>query len=377
MATVTKRHWTTKKGERTSAFQVSWHDRLGNRHKRQFKTKAGADRFRIEMEGKVQAGTFRAAANRLTVKEAMQAFFVRCEERHRAGEKMTRHNLEVYKGHVFNHILNPGFGLGAVQLGQLTAGIIDGWSKDLRDRGGVSVQTRKKVLATLRVALEHCITNDWIAANPARNVTVITPRGQESRKIVPPSKNDIKRLLAAAESDPNFYVELIFSSLSGARAGEQRALRWRDIDSTAGGIKITRSVDRFKVEQPPKTEAGNRTVPMSDLLKRKMQEFRLRSHFSKDDDLVFPSATGGFADHDNMIKRKFLPAVERAGIPRINWHALRHYAVSTWIEQGMSPKEIQTFAGHSTLQVTMDRYGHLFPKTDHIQKFNAVAKDLL
>ena len=208
-------------------------------------------------------------------------------------------------------------------------------------------------------------------------MTVITPRGQESKKIVPPSKKDIKRLLAATENDPDFYVELLFSALSGARAGEQRALRWRDIDFTGGSIKITRSVDRFKVEQPPKTEAGNRTVPMSDLLKRKMQEFRLRSSFSKDDDLVFPSATGGFADHDNMVKRKFLPAVERAGIQRINWHALRHYAISTWIEQGMSPKEIQTFAGHSSLQVTMDRYGHLFPNTDHIRKFNAVAKDLL
>ena len=100
----------------------------------------------------------------------MRSFFVRCEERHRAREKMTRHNLEVYKGHVFNHILNPDFGLGAVKLGELSARIIDGWSNDLRDRGGVSVQTRKKVLATLRVALEHCITNDWIATNPAREM---------------------------------------------------------------------------------------------------------------------------------------------------------------------------------------------------------------
>ena len=291
--------------------------------------------------------------------------------------RMTRHNLEVYKGHVFNHILNPDFGLGGVKLGQLSAGIIDSWSNDLRDRGHVSVQTRRKVLATLRVALEHCITNDWIAANPARNVKVITPRGQEAKKIVPPSKKDIRRLLAATENDPNFYVELLFSSLSGARAGEQRALRWRDIDFQNGSINISRSVDRFKVEHPPKTKSGNRTVPMSDLLKRQMQEHRLRSSFCQDDDLVFPSARGAFADHDNLVKRKFLPAVARAGIERINWHALRHYAVSTWIEQGMSPKEIQTFAGHASLQVTMDRYGHLFPKTDHIQKFNAVAKDLL
>ena len=43
---------------------------------------------------------------------------------------------------------------------------------------------------------------------------------------------------------------------------------------------------------------------------------------------------------------------------RFNWHALRHYAVSRWIDAGLQPKTIQTFAGHATLAVTMDRYGH-------------------
>jgi integrase len=48
-----------------------------------------------------------------------------------------------------------------------------------------------------------------------------------------------------------------------------------------------------------------------------------------------------------------------------NWHVLRHFAVSCWIEAGLSPKTVQTFAGHGSLQVTMDRYGHLFKSDDH------------
>lgn len=65
-----------------------------------------------------------------------------------------------------------------------------------------------------------------------------------------------------------------------------------------------------------------------------------------------------------------------AKIKRFNWHGLRHFAVSTWIEAGMSPKTVQTFAGHASLQVTMDRYGHLFPSEDHKRAMDRIAKTL-
>ena len=75
-----------------------------------------------------------------------------------------------------------------------------------------------------------------------------------------------------------------------------------------------------------------------------------------------------------MVEAIFFPLFERSAeasprnpspniscLPeRFNWHALRHFAISCWIEADMKPKTVQTFAGHSSLQVTMDRYGHLF-----------------
>ena len=109
---------------------------------------------------------------------------------------------------------------------------------------------------------------------------------------------------------------------------------------------------------------------------RVLKEWRLRSRFSLPDDLVFPSRRGGFESHDNMVKRHFLPTCKRAGATGVNWHALRHFAISCWIEQGLSPKTVQTFAGHSSLQVTMDRYGHLFPSDDHKAAMDAIAAGL-
>ncbi|TMK13027.1 MAG: hypothetical protein E6G75_16660, partial [Alphaproteobacteria bacterium] len=71
---------------------------------------------------------------------------------------------------------------------------------------------------------------------------------------------------------------------------------------------------------------------------------------------------------------------EPANVPmpsrRFNWHGLRHFAVSCWIETGLTPKTVQTFAGHASLQVTMDRYGHLFPNEDHKKAMDQIAKGL-
>jgi integrase len=59
-----------------------------------------------------------------------------------------------------------------------------------------------------------------------------------------------------------------------------------------------------------------------------------------------------------------------------NWHALRHFAISCWIEADLKPKTVQTFAGHSSLQVTMDRYGHVFKSDDHKKAMDMIAADV-
>jgi len=64
-------------------------------------------------------------------------------------------------------------------------------------------------------------------------------------------------------------------------------------------------------------------------------------------------------------------------VSSINWYSLRHYAVSTWIEAGLAPKTVQTFAGHSSLQVTMDRYGPLFPSDNHKAAMGAIEGELM
>lgn len=374
MATVRKRTWTTSKGETKSAWCVDFIDQTGARQRRQFATKREADAFRIETEGQLRSGTFRADAAKVTVREVAESYLDYCQGRMERRERMTRQNLAVYRGHIHNHILHPEHGVAAVKLAQLTARAVG----DLRDRlrsAGVSVPTMRKVLATLHGMLEFAISRDLVAVNAAHGVKVIGRRDEGSRKITPPTKDEMRALLAVA-GDEDFRLKLLFAAATGLRAGEQHALRWRCVDLEAGMVTVETRVDVYGEEDVAKTAAGMRTVPLGAMVVTALKAWRLRSRFSRSEDLVFPGRRGGYEDHANMTKRRFKPACEKAGLAGLNWHGLRHFAVSCWIDAGLTPKTVQAFAGHSSLQVTMDRYGHLFRSDDHKRAMDQIAKGL-
>lgn len=400
---IRKRTWKNASGVVTTRWIVDLMDANGHRERRQFDSRKEAEAFRIATEGQMRAGTFRGDASKFTVKDASERFLEHCRGRHQRRERMTRQNLRVMEGHIGNYIcrdpkrhegkLRPSRlkefdgGIGGIKLSQLTARSVGDFRDRLRD-AGVTVVTTRKILGTLQQLLRHAVDRDMIGVNVARGVKVIGRRDEGARKIMPPNKEAMRALLAVADED--FRVKLAFAGATGVRAGELRALRWKHIDFAAGEVKIETRVDAYGEEDVTKTAAGMRTIPLAQPLLRMLKEWKMRSRRKKDDDLVFPNRRGWYASHDNMIKRKFLPLfallseqhrqdpTQHPEPPaRFNWHALRHFAVSCWIEAGLSPKTVQTFAGHSSLQVTMDRYGHLFKSDDHKKAMDAIGAEVL
>ena len=69
-------------------------------------------------------------------------------------------------------------------------------------------------------------------------------------------------------------------------------------------------------------------------------------------------------DDRHISQRVFAPALKKAGLRTIRFHDLRHTAASLLIAQGENPKYIQKQMRHASIQVTFDRYGHLFPDTN-------------
>lgn len=402
MATVRRRTWKTAKGEARIAFALDFVDANGERQRLQFATKREADAKRVEIESQLRGGTYRADAAKVTLKDAADQFLEHCAGRRDRGERMTRRNYEVYEGHIRNYICpDPARhegkrqnkrlivfreGIGALKLAQLNTRQVGDFRDRLRN-AGVSVVTTRKILATFQLVLNFAISRDLVASNAAKGVKVIGRRDEGAKKIVPPSKEAVRALIAIADAD--FRVVLMLATGTGVRAGEMHALRWRHIDFEEGELTIETRVDSYGEEDVTKTAAGMRTVPLSGPLILALKAWKLRSGRSKADDLLFPSCRGWYLGHDNMVKRKFDPlfkslAKQHADAPekhppapaRFNWHALRHFAVSCWIDAGLSPKTVQTFAGHSSLQVTMDRYGHMFKSDDHRRAMDDIAKQV-
>jgi len=387
MATITKRKWKTGKGENREAWVLAYTDQGGKRHKEQFTKKRDADARRVEVEGQVKSGTFRADAATTTVKDACDAYVKYMKARNKRNERVTEHYFKNLEGQLYNYVapqpdraISFEGGIGDVKLSQLTAGSVNAFRDRLRDFG-VGVVTTRRILGSLSRVLRYAADNDMIATNPAKGVQVIGRRDEGSKKIVPPSKADLATLLAAADADTALKIR--FAAAIGLRASEQWALRWAHIDMENGQLTIDSRVDVYGNVDVTKTESGTREVPIAKAIITELQAWKLKSKFSKDDDLVFPNEKGKFIDHHNFVNRSFKRAKEKAiekakednkPFKPFGWHALRHFAISTWIEAGLQPKTIQTFAGHSTLAVTMSRYGHLFPSDDHAAAMNKIAE---
>jgi integrase len=77
--------------------------------------------------------------------------------------------------------------------------------------------------------------------------------------------------------------------------------------------------------------------------------------------LVFPSTVGTPMNPDNITKRSFKPLRERAELPDIRFHELRHSAATLYLARGVNLKIVQEILGHANISVTMDTYSHVLP----------------
>ena len=118
-----------------------------------------------------------------------------------------------------------------------------------------------------------------------------------------------------------------------------------------------------------KTKRGRRRVNLTPrtvaALKahRKIQlEERIRlSDLYEDRGLIFATSVGTPLNPENLVKRSFKPLLQKAGLPEIRFHDLRHTCATLLLGRGVHPKLVQELLGHATIAMTLDTYSPYLP----------------
>jgi integrase len=370
---VRKRAWVTRKGEKKEAWIVDYTDQEGDRHIETFARKKDADAYHATVKVDVRRGFHTAPSKSATVAEAAESWIKRVE-----ADGRERTTVRQYRQHVNLHIRPL---IGKIKLADLTPKKVE----DFRDHllAQLSRPLARKVLTSLKSLLKAAKY-----AHAAADVSI--GRSSRERKLEIgrdiPTTAEIKRLIEAA-TDGKRRALLLTAALTGLRASELRGLRWADVDLKTGELHVRQRADRYCEIGTPKSKSSVRAIPLAPDLLAALREWKLACP-KGEADLVFPSSTGAIEHHSNML-RSLGPVMRTAGVvdkhgePKYALHAFRHFFASWCINpkdrggRELPAKVVQQLLGHSSIVMTLDRYGHLFPRGDDRAELAAAARALL
>jgi integrase len=164
--------------------------------------------------------------------------------------------------------------------------------------------------------------------------------------------------------EPRYRVLVYTAAYTGLRWGELAGLKTDRLDLLRGSIDVVEALTEVNgnLALGPTKTGKRRRVSVPRFLCQLLGDHL--ATFGQPDGFVFTAATGTPLRR-SFYPRHYKPAVRRAGLPeKLRFHDLRHTCASILIAQGAHPKEIQERMGHSTIQLTFDRYGHLLPSLD-------------
>jgi integrase len=391
MAKVRKRTWQNAKGEQT-AWIADYFDQNGKRHIKTFARQGEAKAWLVTAQGEVSRGVHTPENASITVAEAAALWIEKGELK-----QLERSTLRQYRNHVDLHIVPL---IGGVKLARLSAPAIETFRDDMLRKG--SRPMARKVLASLKSILGEAQRRGLVAQNAAQPVRVDVKKREQGKLAVGgdiPSKAEVQTILSSAED--RWRPLLVTAVFTGMRASELRGLPWSNVDFERKVVAVRQRANLWGEIGSPKSEAGEREIPMSPMVVNALREWKLACP-KGELQLVFPNGSGNVESHANIANRGFYalqlrtgmtepaldedgkpimepvldeqgkpiigadgePVTKQAVRPKYGLHALRHFFASWAIERGFSAKRVQALLGHSSIQMTFDVYGHLFPSLE-------------
>lgn len=337
----------------TPTYRASlWSARDEKLLRKTFKNEAEAKAWRQDAAGAVRRGEIRATSAPLLdtaiaeMVNAMDAGTFRTRGR-RPFKPTTRRAAEQ------NYRLRVADRYGRVRIDRLDHLELQEFVDEL-DAAGMNPSTIEAAILPLRLLFRWARAKGIVGVDPTDGLEL--PE-KSSRQRIPPSPGDAARLLAVVpDLDRPVWATAM---LAGTRRGELLGLDWEHVDLKAGVLHVKRSYDPTSgTFGRPKSKHGVRGIPITAALAPYLREHALRS--GRRSGLVF-GATGERTLDSRRLQLRADAAWEAAGLERVTLHGCRHLYASMSIAAGVNAHALCRYMGHSSIAVTFDLYGHLFP----------------
>jgi|SRR5215217_535478 len=380
---VRKRTWTTN-GVEQSGWQADYKGADGKRHRPTFAKKKDAEAYLLKARGEVRDGVHVPDSATITVEEAGKLWL-----KSGAAAGLERTTIDQRKQHLNLHIVPF---IGNDKLNKITVPSVRAFQDRLAEAGRSPAMVKRVTVSLGSIFADsqlrgQAIRNPVHEMSKAKSSRVKVEKRQQKRLEVGvdiPTTQEVLAVITAAQG--RWRPLLITAIFTGLRASELRGLRWSDVDLAKAVLHVRQRADRYHDIGMPKTDAGQRKVPLTPLVVNALKEWQLACP-KGDLDLVFPSGAGKVEGHSNIVNRGFLPTQIAAGVTLATGqstsdgnpilvakysglHALRHWFASWCINRRseggleLTPKAVQERMGHSNIAVTLDTYSHLFPARD-------------
>jgi integrase len=337
-----------------------WHDGNGNRPKR----KIGPKRQPGSREGLTRKQAERELQRRIDSEKAAPVAGVSVsdttdrllEHLEAKGRKAT--TLSTYRSLVKTHLVPH---MGDQDVEQVEPEQVEQLMAAMR-RDGKGPKLIRSAVILLHQVFDFGRRKGWCASNPCEGVDL--PTVPENGRLRFLDMTEVEALLRAVPPTGSVFgrtdrAAYLTAAMAGLRQSELLALRWRDIDWTAGRVRVQEAYVRGHW-QTPKSRLGWRSVPMVDRVAGELDRHFKWSAFQSDDDLVFPHPeTGRVLDHSGL-SRRYNKALREAKVTRITFHELRHTFGTQMAAAGVPLRTLQEWMGIKDYK-TMLIYAHYAP----------------
>ena len=230
---------------------------------------------------------------------------------------------------------------------------------------GSSISTARRTRSVLAQAIDQAVRWGWVGRNVATLARAPKSERVEGRTLSP---EEARSFLATLKGH---RLEVLFTMMlaTGLRRGEALGLRWDDLDTKRGVLRVQRQLQREGeglITKEPKTTRSRRVVNLPTPLVKMLADHRRDQQRSadaigpgwQDSGFIFVNSIGGPLDPRNLL-RDFKKACADAGLGDWHLHELRHSAASLMLAQGVKLQVVSEVLGHSSIRMTADVYGHI------------------